>query len=180
MEGVCASLSLLDCCKTKNSRIFAKSSIVSHPTSSMAFNGENDLYNDATWKPQSYPLNDVVIFGGAQKIIAKRTKKVMFDYTAKDPKNYLLGSRKLASFVKSFTGAESEEQSDLLLRPCCKTLPENIAISIANRLKCRIMIDAICESGETTIQVLMNSCYQYLIDLLVCQILRPSHCNKRR
>lgn len=153
MEAVYETLGLLDCCKTKQRRPLAKSSIKSHPTSSMAVNDEHEFYYQSAWQTENYPLNDVVIFGGKQKIIAKRTKMAMFDYDAKNPKNYVLGSRTLASFIKSFSSPESTENTELLPRNFNTMLPENIAISIAKRLKCRIMIDAICGSGDNTIQV---------------------------
>lgn len=103
-----------------------------------------------------YPLNEVLILGEEYKMVVKIVNKKI---PTSSPPN-------ASSFVPSLKNAMHENTPTIIKQEIFsmydkgikakewhEITPENVAVHIAKRLHCNIMVDALCGFGGNTIQV---------------------------
>ena len=140
------------------------------------FGKENDYFvlNDV------FPINEIFILGRSYKIITKITEKIITTFinpTLRDTGNPFtrpirdegshegsmgtknLWSNSVINMTPLNVGKQKSSGANLSgsIVSDIYTIPENVAAHIGNRLRCDILIDAMCGSGTSSRQVIYIS-----------------------
>ena len=143
------------------------------PTKSVLTNDTESALsrNHSASKPRkkNYPSDKVFILGENHKIVAKITAKKISNCS---PLQFTSFGQHFQEIMKSKSFEENPEKSEIptaikkeifsmydkgiKATEWHEITPENVAVHIAKRLHCNIMIDALCGFGGNTIQVLSH------------------------
>jgi len=115
---------------------------------------------------KNYPLDKVFILGKDHKIVAKITAKKISNCS---PLQFYSFGHKIQEVMKNKISEEETKKCEIpseikkeifsmydkgiMATEWHEITPENVAVHIAKRLHCNIMVDALCGFGGNTIQV---------------------------